>query len=90
MKRLANWFEGPTAAEPIRFFLLPFHIPNNPHLRDIANFAGVVLDRARIVMIAEQNVAHAGFIDEETLVDYHLEARELFTPAVLQEANDDE
>jgi hypothetical protein len=74
LKRLRNWFEGPTVSEPTRCFLVPFHIPNHAHLKEVASYAGVVLDRARIVMIAEKDDGSRQVILEKRLVNYHLVA----------------
>lgn len=71
LKRLANWFEGPTIAEPLRCFFVPFHIPNHAHLKEISGYAGLILDRARVTMVAEADVAAAQSIRGEALIDYH-------------------
>jgi hypothetical protein len=70
LRRLANWFEGPTIAEPLRCFFVPFHIPNHAHLKEISGFAGVILDRARIAMVAEADVAAVQSIRADALIDY--------------------
>lgn len=71
---LADWFEGPTFAAPLRCFLVPFHIPNHAHLKKIARKAGVILDRARIAMLAEQQESSRKFIVHSALLDYHASA----------------
>jgi hypothetical protein len=68
--RLAGWFEGPTYAPPIRCFFVPFHIPNEGHLKQVAESAGLPIDRARIVMLAEQSADSIAVVKQDALVDY--------------------
>ncbi|MFO1477883.1 MAG: hypothetical protein U1F98_14710 [Verrucomicrobiota bacterium] len=70
LKRLAAWFEGPTFAEPMRCFFVPFNIPNDAHLKHVAEFAGVPIDRTRIVMLAEENADSVASVKKNALVDY--------------------
>jgi len=74
---LSVWFEGPTFATPLRFFLVPFHIPNHGHLKMAAQKAGIIMDRARIVMVAEQDDSSRDFIVQSALVDYDASASAL-------------
>lgn len=71
LKRLRNWFEDPTAAEPLRCFLVPFHIPNRAHLHEVSSYAGVTLDRARLAMLAEQDQDAIEAVMQDALIDYH-------------------
>lgn len=82
LKRLANWFEGPTIAEPVRCFFVPFHIPNHAHLKEISGYAGVIFDRARIAMLAEANAAAAQSITAAAFIDYKAAAVAYFEDQV--------
>lgn len=68
--RLRSWFEGPTYVSPVRCFFVPFHIPNDGHLKQVAEHAGLPIDRARIVMLAEQNADSVKAVNKNALVDY--------------------
>lgn len=70
LTRLGKWFEGPTHAAPMRCFFVPFHIPNDGHLKDVAELAGVPIDRTRIVMLAEESADSIATVKKNALLDY--------------------
>ena len=49
----ADWFGYFSVATPMRLFCVPRHIPNATYFDEVNRKAGLTLDRARIVMIAE-------------------------------------
>ena len=57
MIRLANWLRPISYAEPLRCFLVAHHIPNTIALYELSQEAGLVLDRARLAMLAESDPA---------------------------------
>jgi hypothetical protein len=52
LERLHDWMELVTAVQPVRCFLVPFHIGNPEMLREVCRDAGLVFDRTRITLIA--------------------------------------
>jgi hypothetical protein len=54
MTRLANWLRPITYSSPVRSFLTALHIPNIVALYELSQEAGLVLDRARLTMVAER------------------------------------
>ncbi|MBI3411732.1 MAG: hypothetical protein HY040_25660 [Planctomycetes bacterium] len=48
-----NWFRFFSVAAPMRLFCVPGHIPNATYFDEVNRSAGLTLDRARIVMLAE-------------------------------------
>jgi len=51
---LGNWIKPTCSAQPARVFAIPFHVPNNAYFGQISRAAGLTLDRARIVSLAEK------------------------------------
>lgn len=54
-ERLRNWLNPLTAAEALRCFMLAHHVPNDSQLYELSTDGGVVFDRARIALIAENS-----------------------------------
>lgn len=50
-----DWFRFLSVAAPMRLFAVPHHIPNKTYFEEVNRKAGLTLDRARIVMIAEND-----------------------------------
>jgi hypothetical protein len=48
-----NWFRHLSVASPMRLFCIPHHIPNAAYFEEVNRSAGLTLDRARIVLLAE-------------------------------------
>jgi len=53
LRRLAKWFHPPWLVTPVRAFATPMHLVDG-HLNEASRIAGVVFDRARLTMIANQ------------------------------------
>ncbi len=51
--RLERWIRPLPRPFPVRVFATPRHIPNEAHLGEVNELAGLTLDRARIALLAE-------------------------------------
>jgi hypothetical protein len=65
--RLNNWLRPVSYAHPVRAFLAAHHIPNSMQLYELSGEGGIVFDRARIALIAENAVE---FMNREGTVNY--------------------
>jgi hypothetical protein len=68
LERLKTWLRPVCYAPPLRCFLLAHHIPNTIELQDLSKEAGLVFDRARLVMLAESNPEA---VKSREGIDYH-------------------
>ena len=53
--RLEDWIRPLSAVPPVRVFTTPHHIPNDTYFTEVNRQAGLTLDRARIVRLAESD-----------------------------------
>lgn len=53
LDRYQTTFRRMTWAPPLRFYAIPFHLPNEARFRRMHSIGGLALDRARIAMLAE-------------------------------------
>ena len=67
--RLRSWIRPLTDVPPLKFFSVPFHIPNAAYFGEVSRQAGLTLDRTRIALIAE-NPRHTDFILSEAKEKY--------------------
>lgn len=61
LKRFGKWFRQDVFPEPIRVFATPHHVTNQM-LREAHREAGLVLDRARLVLIASHLTSDADIV----------------------------
>jgi hypothetical protein len=54
LERLGNWLRPICYAHPVRCFILAHHVPNTPLLYELSKEGGLVFDRARLTLLAEQ------------------------------------
>jgi hypothetical protein len=57
-----SWIRPLSVAQPLRVFATPYHIPNYAYFADVNTKAGLTLDRARIVLLAENEVNRAAIL----------------------------
>lgn len=81
LKRLGIWLRPMCHAAPMRCFFVAHHIPNTLHLYEISKDAGVVFDRARMVLAAESS---ADRVKSHEGIDYHQMAKMYADPLVVQ------
>jgi len=81
IKRLEIWLRPVCHVSPLRCFLVAHHIPNTMSLYEISKDAGLVLDRARIALIAESSPE---FMWSREGIDYHKMATKYACPEVVQ------
>lgn len=67
--KLSRWIRPLSRATPVRVFATPRHIPNDVHFGEVNQLAGLTLDRARIVLLAEMP-DNRGFIVEQARDSY--------------------
>lgn len=76
VEKLNRWFRCPTIVPFVKVFSIPFHIANPTGFSDTCRFAGIALDRARIVRLAENpenhgtitNTLENGGVDTQSLI----------------------
>jgi hypothetical protein len=57
-----SWVRPLSVAQPLRVFTTPHHIPNRTQFADVNNAAGLTMDRARIVLLAEDEANQAAIL----------------------------
>lgn len=82
LARLNSWLRPMCQVPPIRCFLAAHHVPNTVELYQLSGEAGLVFDRARIALLAEQSPDR---MKSSEGIDYHTMARLYITPSELQQ-----